>query len=118
MGAARGPLCDQGPAAGGLFARQVRPAAGGVFVLVVEARAACSVAAASAELEAAVPTRGRIELSPALVVLAEFIVGRAFLGIAQGLVGFGDFLEACLGVGLLAHVGVVLAGQLPIGLLD
>src|SRR5205814_4083551 len=46
------------------------------------------------------------------------VVPLALLGIAEDLVGLIDLLEALLGLRLLVDVRVVLARQLPVGLLD
>jgi hypothetical protein len=62
--------------------------------------------------------RRRPEFLPGLPVRAEPVVRAALLGILQDLVGLADFLEAGLGVGLLADVRVVLARQLAVGALD
>src|SRR5438105_518951 len=49
----------------------------------------------------------------------EHVIAAPALGVAQGLVGDGDLLEALLGVGITATgVGVQLAGQLAVGALD
>src|SRR5690606_35740914 len=52
------------------------------------------------------------------LALSERVVGSTLLGIAQHLVGLADLLEARLGVGLLADVGMVLARETPVGALD
>ena len=75
-------------------------------------------ALAAAELEAGVPVRRRLELLAGLPVAAHLVVGGALLRVLQDLVGLVDLLEARLGVGHLADVGVVLAGELAVGLLD
>ena len=49
---------------------------------------------------------------------AAAVVLLALLGIAQGVVGLGDRLEALLGPGVLVGVRVVLPGQLAVRLLD
>ena len=54
----------------------------------------------------------------AVAALPQLVVGRALLGVAQGLVRFVDGLELFLGAGFLAHVRVVLARQPPVGGLD
>jgi hypothetical protein len=64
------------------------------------------------------PARRGTELVALLPVFAEPVVLRALLRIAQDVVGLSDFLEAGLGVGLLAHVGVVLAREPAVGALD
>jgi hypothetical protein len=51
-------------------------------------------------------------------VAAQAVVGRPLLLVLQRLVGLGDVLEALGGVFFLRHVGVVLAGEPAIGLLD
>jgi hypothetical protein len=84
-------------------------------------RAAAAEAAArpaAAELEAGIPVRRRLELLAGLPVAAHLVVGGPLLRIPQDLVGLVDLLEALLGVGGLAHVRVVLAGELAVGLLD
>src|SRR4029077_13625056 len=70
------------------------------------------------ELEAAAPVRGRPELLAGFPVGAELVVGGALLGVLQHLVGLLHLLEARLRVRLLAHIGVVLARQPPVGGLD
>jgi hypothetical protein len=73
------------------------------------------------ELPAAVfllPVGRRAEVLPRLVGAAQAVVGGALLGVFQGLVGFPDFLEFLLGIGLLGDVGVILAGELAVRLLD
>ena len=72
----------------------------------------------SAELEATVPTRWRLEGLPAGVALRDVVVGCAALCVDQGLVRLRHFLEARLRFGLLADVGVVLARQLAVGAFD
>src|SRR5581483_961307 len=67
--------------------------------------------------EALVPVRRRAEVL-ARAVAAEAVVGRALLLVLERLVGFRDLLEALLCVGLLRDVGVVLARELAVGLLD
>src|SRR5690606_159170 len=49
---------------------------------------------------------------------AKLVVRGALLRVAQGLVGFADRLEPVLGVGLLAHIRVVLARQPAVGRAD
>ena len=71
--------------------------------------------AAAAVVE--LPIGRRTELLAGLA-RAERIVGRAFLGVAQHLVGFADLLEPRLGVLLFADVGVVLAREAAIRALD
>src|SRR5690606_27127275 len=41
-----------------------------------------------------------------------------FFGVFERSVGFGDLFELVFGVGVFGHVGMVLMGQLAIGLLD
>src|ERR1700720_1087403 len=74
--------------------------------------------AAAGELEAAAPVRGRPELLAGFPVGAELVVRGALLGVLQHLVGLLHLLEARLRVRLLAHIGVVLARQPPVGVLD
>src|SRR6185295_15732516 len=49
---------------------------------------------------------------------AEAVVGRALFLVAQRLVGLRHLLETLLGVGFLGDVGVVLARELAVSLLD
>src|SRR5271166_3599509 len=51
-------------------------------------------------------------------VRAEGVVTAPGLRIGQHVVRLGDFLEPVLGSGILVDVGMVLAGQLAVGLLD
>src|SRR6266446_3031907 len=87
-------------------------------------RPACSPPGASGapraagELEAAAPVRGRPELLAGFPVGAELVVRGALLGVLQHLVCLLHLLEARLRVRLLAHIGVVLARQPPVGGLD
>jgi hypothetical protein len=74
--------------------------------------------AGTAELEARVEARRGTEILAWARTTAELVVGRALLRIPQHLVRFAQLLEACLGVLLLADVGVVLARELAVGLLD
>src|SRR5690606_10080749 len=65
------------------------------------------------------PTRRRMELLPRPVAAGtQLVIGRALGRVAQRLVGLAHRLEPVLGVGLLAHVRVVLARQAPVGRLD
>ncbi len=77
-----------------------------------------TTAAAAAELEAAVPARRRLEVLPALLAPADVVVRGTLFRVAQRFVGLGHFLEARFGVGLLADIGVVFAGELAVGALD
>src|SRR2546430_7494735 len=79
---------------------------------------AAGTARGAGELEAAAPVRGRPELLAGFPVGAELIVCGALLGVLQHLVRLLHFLEARLRVRLLAHIGVVLARQPPVGGLD
>src|SRR5258708_17163152 len=63
------------------------------------------------------PVRRRPEVL-ARAMRAELIVGAAFFGGLQRLVGLGDFLEFLLAGRLLRHVRVVLVRELAAGLLD
>src|ERR1700730_3648762 len=80
--------------------------------------APASGAPRAGELEAAAPVRRRPELLAGFPVGAELVVRRALLGVLQHLVGLLHLLEARLRVGLLAHVGVVLAREAPVSALD
>src|SRR5690606_36074994 len=63
--------------------------------------------------------RWRLHLvAGAVAARAQLVVGLAPVRVAQRLVRLADGLEALLRVGLLAHVGVVLARQAAIGGLD
>ena len=61
---------------------------------------------------------GWLEIRPGLPVAAQLVVGGALFQVLEHRVGFAEGLEAQLGVGLLAHVRVVLARQPPVGSLD
>src|SRR5690606_14571622 len=64
-------------------------------------------------------TRRRLDVVAGTIAAGtQLVVGSAFLRVAQRLVGLVDGLEALLGVGLLADVGVELARQPAIGGLD
>jgi hypothetical protein len=73
---------------------------------------------AATELVAAAPVRRRLELLSALVAFAQIVICSTLLGVLKRFVGFGHLLESSFRVGLLAHVGVVLARQLAVGTLD
>jgi len=65
------------------------------------------------------PIRRRAELvAAAITTRAQLVVGRAFLLVAQHLVGFVDRLEFLLGAGFLVLVRVIFARELAIGRLD
>src|SRR5690606_30218965 len=84
-------------------------------------RAAAHVAEDLLAVEAGAiePARRRMELLAGTVAAcAQLVVGGALLRIAQGLVGLADGLELLLGVRLLAHVRVVLAGEPAVGRAD
>jgi hypothetical protein len=88
-------------------------------VAVVKTLGAAEVhAAAIARSLPRVPARRWAEVLPGLVVGAQLVVGGALFRVAQHLVGFGDFLEARLGVFFLADVRVVFARQLAVGFFD
>src|SRR5690606_16179891 len=71
------------------------------------------------EARAVEAARRRMELlAGAVAARAQLVVGRPLLRVAQRLVGLADSLELLLGVGLLAHVRVVLARQPAIGRAD
>jgi len=70
------------------------------------------------KLESLVPIRRRAEFLPRFPAGAEPVVGGAFLGVLEYLVGFPDLLEARLRIGLLADVRMILAGKFPLGALD
>jgi hypothetical protein len=61
---------------------------------------------------------GGREASPGAVAARQPVIGGALFGIGQHRIGLVDLAHARLGVGLLAHVGVVLARELAEGLLD
>src|SRR2546426_10139213 len=67
--------------------------------------------------EALVPVGRRAEILPG-PVRAEAVEGGALLLVPERLVRLGHFLELLLGVRLLRDVGVVLARELAVGLLD
>ncbi|RMN76218.1 hypothetical protein ALQ52_04445 [Pseudomonas cannabina pv. alisalensis] len=73
---------------------------------------------ASTRPRTALPARRGLERTALSTVLAQFIVLGALVRAAEHLVGFGRFLEFVFGAGLLADVGMVLAGQLAVGGLD
>src|SRR6185312_1349478 len=68
--------------------------------------------------EAVEPVGRRPEVLPGTEARAEAVVGGALFLVAQRLVGLGDFLELLLGVRFLRDVGVVLARELAVRLLD
>ena len=72
----------------------------------------------SAELEAGVPVRGRMELLTGFPVCAKLVIGGAFLRILEHLVSFAEFLEADFCIRLLADIRMVLACQFAVGALD
>ena len=74
--------------------------------------------AVARELEAAAPVRRWTKLLAGFPLAAELVVRGALLGILEHFVGLLHFLEARLGVRLLAHVGVVLVSEPAIGLPD
>src|SRR5690606_25614355 len=74
--------------------------------------------AGAVELETLIPVRRRPEVLTLAPAAAQLVIGGALFGITEHLVGLTQLLEAQLGVGLLAHVRVVLAGQLAVGPLD
>jgi len=76
------------------------------------------VGAGPAELEPAVPVGRRTEIAAGRDTGRQIVVGGPFLGILQHLVGLVDVAHALLGVGLLADVRMVLAGQLAVGMPD
>jgi hypothetical protein len=79
-----------------------------------------SLARAAMELEARVPVGRRFEPARRTAAggdaLGQRVVRGALVLVAQHVVGFVDLAHALLGVGLGADVGVILAGQLAIGL--
>src|SRR6185295_2749513 len=81
---------------------------------------AAEIEAAVAEVElGALPARRRRSgLARVLPRRAELVVLLALLRILQDLVGLADLLELELGLGVLVHVRVVLARQLPVRLLN
>src|SRR5690606_1153041 len=52
----------------------------------------------------------------ALWMAAQVVVGGSFIRVFEGAVGFGHFLEFLFSARLFGHVGVILVGQLAIGL--
>ena len=86
-----------------------------------EVAEAAGVAAAGAVAELAVEAAlpgGRPELLAGAPLTAQGLVGGALFPVLEDLVGLVDLLEARFGVGLLAHVRVVFARQLAVGLFD
>src|SRR5690606_34212998 len=81
---------------------------------VAEAARAAVAAARTAEMKLLLPVGGRPELLTGLPVGAERVVGSPLLLVAQHFVRFADFLEALLGVRLLADVRMVLARKAAI----
>jgi hypothetical protein len=77
-----------------------------------------AVGAAAGELEARIPVGRRREGLALLAALADGVVGGAPLGVREHRVGLVDLAHARGRVGFLADVRVVLARQLPEGLLD
>jgi len=57
------------------------------------------------------PARRRPEFLTRFPVGAQLVIGTAFVWITQYFVGFGQFLEAFLGVGFLADIGMIFTGQ-------
>ena len=88
------------------------------FEEITVGRGVATGKAAATEFKAGVPVRRWIEVLAGLPVRAQLVVGRAFFRVLEYLVGLADFLEACLGVCLLADIGMVFARQLAIGTLD
>jgi hypothetical protein len=80
--------------------------------------APCSPGSGTAELETRAEVGGRTKVLAGPGSRSELIISRALFGTAQHLVRLADFLEAGFGVGLLADVGMELARELAIGLLD
>src|SRR5690606_1120782 len=74
--------------------------------------------ARAAELESGAPVGRGPELLARSRATAQLVVRRPFLRVPQNLVGLADFLEADLGVLLLADIGMVFARELAISLLD
>jgi hypothetical protein len=64
------------------------------------------------------PAGRRPEFLSGLPVGTQFIVFFALLRVLQDFVGFVELFEFILGPLLLAHVGMILARQFPIGPLD
>lgn len=77
-----------------------------------------TVSRAARELEAGIPVGRWPELLARLPVLAELIIGRPLVDVAEDLVGFADFLKLSLSCGILVEVGVKFARELAIGPLD
>jgi hypothetical protein len=79
-----------------------------------------ALARAAVELEARVPARRRLEVAlgaaAARDAVGQRVVRGALFLVAQHVLGLVDLAHALLGVGLLADVGVVLAGELAVGL--
>ena len=73
---------------------------------------------ARGELEALAPIRRRPEVLAGAPVFTQLVVQRALFGILEDLVRFLQLLELCLGLGLLADVGMVLARKAAIRTLD
>src|SRR3954465_8665047 len=73
---------------------------------------------AAAAAEALEPVGRRAEILPRPEAAAQAVVGGALFLVAQGFVRLGDLLEFLLGVGFLRDVGMVLARELAVGLLD
>jgi hypothetical protein len=59
-----------------------------------------------------------VEFLALLPVGAQLVVGCALFRITQHFVGLAHFLETLLGIRLLAHVRMVLAGELSVGALN
>ena len=120
-----GRLCEQvcrqvntGRGAARLVPRGMPHAAEQLGEEVAEFAAVHAFGGTPAELEAGVPVRRRREALTSPMALADGVVGGTPLGVGQHRVGLVDLTHARSGVGLLADVGVVLACQPAIGLLD
>ena len=108
-------LCVEGCAA----ARpRARTAAVERFEKIAEIRRVPAAKFAAAKFETPFHVRRRTEFLPGLPVRPQLIVSRSFFRIFQHLVGFAQFLEARLGIGILADIGVVFTRQFSVGALD
>src|SRR5690606_2154476 len=97
--------CAERAAASHAAAEPTEQAFEEVAVVAGVPAAAAGTSAGAGEVEA--PVRRRPKFL-ARLALSERVVGCALFGVAQHLVSLADLLEARLGVGLFADVGMVL----------
>ena len=88
------------------------------FKKVAELRRVAAGEASAGKFKAGIPVGGRTEILARFPISAQLVVGCALFGILEYFIRFADFLEACLGIGFLAHIRVIFACQQTIGALD